>query len=296
MPMNLDGYTTLKPISEPEDKLATFYGTIVDGSGYRSLAIYQQVDAMTGSGATMTGAVGYGSFSVLDAYEYDTAGDTWVTLRYDTTDQIQLAHKFTTVSGSTPTFYSVTFTMKQVGTVAAAKYLWATIEADSSGPDGTAIWSSYKILANSLTKASAGEEITFYFRGGTTQALSASTVYYSVLSGDWSVSTSNHLAIHVDTVASGGTLWVYDAAWANTTTQSPYTQSKVVASWTAVAAYAFTAATAVIEDVEGTAIQEQIVDLKVYGPAIQYSCVESGTTSTCLMSVMGILGDPKYPA
>jgi hypothetical protein len=297
MPLNLDGYTTPKQICVPQDYTATIYGAILDCSGYRSLAISQAVDAITGASHTKTGAVKYGTFTSIGAYDYTTAGDTWVPLRYDTNDNVKLAHAFTTASGSTPSFYSVTFNMYQAGTVAASKYVWATLEGDSTGdPDDTPFHTSYKIAANGITTSTSGEEVTFYFRQTATSALTASTAYHCVLQGDWTLNTTNHLKLHVDTVASGGTLEIFDAAWADSTTQSPKTSASVVASWTAISANAFTAVSATVEDVEATAYQEQIVDLKQYGPAIRYECVGAGTQTTGLVSVHASLGDPKSPA
>ena len=206
MPMNLNGYTNPVTIAEAQDYTATFYGAIVDGRGYRSLQILQSADAITGTGHTKTGAVKYGSFVGLDAYDYPTAGDTWVPLRNGGSDNVELAHKFTTVGGSTPTFYSVTMRLREEGTVAAAKYVWVAIDDDSSGPN-TSIWTSYKVLAADISTATNGELVTFYVRGGATSALTASTVYYATLSGDYSASATNQIQLHVDTVsASGGTL------------------------------------------------------------------------------------------
>lgn len=296
MPLNLAGYTTPKQICVPQDYTATIYGAIVDGSGYRSLSIIQAADAITGASHTKTGAVKYGSFTNLSAYDYTTTGDTFIPLRNGASDNVKIAHKFTTASASTPTFYSVKMRLREEGTVAAAKYVWVTIEGDSSGPDGTAVWTSYKKLAADISTASGGEDITFYFRQSATSALTASTVYYAVLQGDYTASSTNQIQARIDTVASGGTVYLYDSSWANVTTQTLETTCSVVTSWTAVSAYAFTAATATIEDVEATAIQEKVVDLKQYGPAIRYECVGAGTETTALLSVIGILGDPKSPA
>jgi len=296
MPLNLNAYTTPKQIIVPQDYTATIYGAIVDGSGYRSLSIIQAADAITGSSHTKTGAVKYGSFTNLSAYDYTTAGDTWIPLRNSGSDNVKIAHKFTTASGSTPTFYSVTMRLREEGTVATSKYMWVTIEGDSSGPDGSAVWTSYKVACEDTSTASGGEDITFYFRQSATSALTASTAYYAVLQADYTASATNQIQARVDTVASGGTVYLYDSSWANVSTQSLETTCSVVASWTAVAAYAFTAATATIEDVEATAIQEKVVDLTQYGPAIRYEAVGAGTETTALMSTIGILGDPKYPA
>ncbi|MEA3225730.1 MAG: hypothetical protein U9Q07_07240, partial [Planctomycetota bacterium] len=254
-----------------------------------------QVDAITGSGGTMTPTVEYAeSAPSLDAYEYTTAGDTWIPLRYDTNDNIKVAHKFTTAAGSTPTFVTVRFKLYQAGTVAASKYIWATIEADSSGPDGTAITTSYKILANSITTSTSGEWVTFTFRE--VPALSASTVYYVVLQGDWTVNTTNHIKCHVDTVTSGGTVFLYDSAWANVGTQSLHTDCEQVASWTAVtpANSAFTARTATIEDVQATAHEFKYIDARVYGPYVHLVMTKSGTVSTALCSAYAVKTAPQY--
>lgn len=299
-----------EPILAPLDRTATAYSDVVDcaldadGStirGYKELAISLSADGITGTSHTVTPTVQYASgLTYVSAYDYATAGDTWITLRYDSGDQVKLAHKFTTAASgdaSTATIFKVKFYMKQVGTVAASKYVWATLEGDSSGPDGSAVQTSYKIAANSIS--ATGEYVEFEFRQPI--ALTADTVYYVVLQGDWTVSTSNHLAIYVDTVASGGTLWVYDSGWANTTTQSPNTTCSAIGSWTAAVVTnkagttsAFTAFTATIEDVKATAHQTRYLDANTYGRYIHVVMTSSGTKTTGLTSGSVMKLNPQY--
>jgi hypothetical protein len=299
MPLNLAGYTTIKPIAVAQDRTATFYGTIVDTTGYRSLSILQGIDAVTGASHTKTGAVKYGSFTNLGTYDNTAAGDTWIPLRNSGTDNVKIAHAFTPASGSTPTFYSVRIFLYQAGTVAANKHIWVTMEGDApTDPDDTPFWTSYKIAANGVTTSTSGEWVTFYFRDSAVGALTASTQYHVVLQGDYTASTTNHIKAYVTTVTSGGTISLYDAAWGQVATQTLKTDCSVVASWTTITANAFTAVatTNPIEDVEATAVQEQVVDCKQYGPAIRYECVGAGTQTTALCYAVGVLGDPKSPA
>lgn len=299
-----------QPLFAPQDRTATFYSDVIDCAldsdgttvrGFKEVAISLAGDALTGSGCTFTPTVQYASgLTNISAYDYTTAGDTWVTLRYDTNDQVKLAHKFTTAASgaaSTCTIFKVKFYMKQVGTVAASKYLWATLEGDSSGPDGSAVQTSYKIAANSIS--ATGEYVEFEFREPV--ALTAATVYYVVLQGDWTLSTSNHLAIYVDTVASGGTLYVYDSAWANTTTQSPNTTCSAIGTWTSATvttkggtSSAFTAITATIEDVKATAHQTRYLDAMAYGRYARVVMTKSGTATTALLSGSALKLNPQY--
>ncbi len=308
--MSLRTAAAPEAIMAPLDRTATAYSDVIDcqldadGSSYRNyrmVAVSISADGITGSGATMTPTMQYAaSLTNVSAYDYTTAGDTWITLRYDTDDQVKLAHKFTTAASgaaATATIFKVKFYMKQVGSIAASKYVWATLEGDSSGPDGTAQQTSYKILANSIS--STGEYITFEFRQPI--ALTAATVYYVVLQGDWTLSTTKHLAIYVDTVASGGTLYVYDSSWANTSTQSPNTTCQAIGTWTAVtptdhagSASAFTACTATIEDVKGTAHQTRYLDATVYGRYMRMVLTKSGTVSTCVCSASAVKIDAQY--
>lgn len=301
MALRVKGQTYPVPISilKPKDRTATTYSDVIDccpdGNQHRELAVTVACDALTNTSASATPTLQYAAaLTNVAAYDYTTAGDTWVTLRYNTNDQVKLAHKFTTAgtgAAATATIFRAKFYMKQVGTVAAAKYVWATLEGDSSGPDGTAVQTSAKILANSIS--STGEYITFEFHEPI--ALTASTVYYVVLQGDWTLSTSNHLAVKVDTVASGGTLYVYDSGWANTTTQSPNTLCDAIGTWTSVTPLpaAFDAITAVNEDEEDYGTQTRYLDACAYGRFVRLVLTETATWTTNLCYANALLMGPK---
>lgn len=278
----------------PASRTAVTYSEVVDATGYDRVALFQNVGAF-GAG-TLTGTMYYATSAAdLAAYQYLTAGDTWVPLRNGASDNVKIAHKFTTAVGSTPTIYQVTFRLKQLGTLSSGDYIWCTIEGDStSAPDGSAIATSYKVAADGLTTATAGELVTFTFRESTVQALSASTVYYVVLQGDYTASSSNQVQMHVDTVASGGTIYLYDSAWANVSTQTPPTTCLQIASWTAVTAYNFTAVTSDQVNDATYCSQVKLVDTDQYGPYLQYYAAETSAWTGLLLSVSAVKLDPQY--
>lgn len=286
-------------ILAPKDRTATSYSDVIDcipnGNAHRELAIIVACDAETDGSASATPSLQYAAgLTNISAYDYTTLGDTWVTLRYNTNDQIMLAHKFTTAASgaaATCTIHKVKFYMKRVGTIAASTYVWATLEGESTGaPDGSAIQTSYKIAAAGI--GTSGEYVTFQFREPI--ALTAATAYYVVLQGDWTLSTSNHLAVYVDTVASGGTLYVYDSGWANTSTQSPNTLCEAIGTWTAVTPEpsAFAAITAVNEDVVSS-VQTKYLNVQTYGRYVRLVLTETATWTTCLSTAFAVLMGPS---
>jgi len=292
--MRTDSTPAFKALIQPASRTATIYSEVLDASGYSKVAFHQHTGAL-GAG-TATGTAYYATSAAdLAAYQYLTAGDTWIPLRNGASDNVLIGHAFTTAAGSTPSFYQVTFRLKQLGTLSAGDYIWVTLEGDSTGdPDGTAIATSYKVDATAITTATAGELVTFTFRESTVAALTASTAYHVVLQGDYTASSSNQIQMHVDTVSSGGTIELYDSSWADVTTQTPPTTCLQIASWTAVSGYNFTAVTADNQAVETLANQTVVWDSKAYGPYCMYNLAETSAWTGCVQELSAVKLDPQY--
>lgn len=277
----------------PASRTAVTYSEVIDASGYETCTINQQIGAF--GGGTVTGTFYYATAATdLTNYQYLTAGDTWIPLRNGASDNVKIAHKFTTGAASTPTIYQVTFRLYQKGTLSSGDYIWCTLEGDSSGPDGSAIATSYKVDATDITTSTVGELVTFTFRESTVQALTAATAYHVVLQGDYTAGSTNQICMHVDTVASGGTIYLYDSGWTNVSTQTPPTTCLAVASWTAATDYNATAVTSDHVNVAAYDNQKIVVPTKQYGPYLQWYLAETSSWTGLLVSVNANLGDAKY--
>lgn len=78
--------------------------------------------------------------------------------------------------------------------------LWVTVETDNSdNPSGSALGTSANIDVSTLSTDVAGAEVNFTI---STSGLSASTLYWIVMQGDWTRSDTNH--VHLDVRDAGG--------------------------------------------------------------------------------------------
>lgn len=148
-------------------------------------------------------------FSVLTG---TTAG---VALRTAAATAIKLAASFTTPNNSvTPSVKSVMLPLKK-GESLASGTLTLTIEADSSGPTGTALQTATFDLST-LTTAFTGATFTFT----TPATLAANTKYWIVLAGDYTEHVANNVTWRTTTVASGGNASVFGSSWSASATNN----------------------------------------------------------------------------
>lgn len=105
--------------------------------------------------------------------------------------------------------------LKRNGTVAAGKVLNVELQADSAGdPSGTA-------LATSLSVAADLIPVTYgwvMFTLATPLDLADGSAYHVVLTGDYDASATDNVSWRANSVASGGNMSFFDAAWAQTAT------------------------------------------------------------------------------
>lgn len=146
---------------------------------------------------------------------YDTGDDSQLGLRINTNDNIKLAQSITTGAASR-TSNKIKLKLKRNGTITAAKKVYVTIEADSTGPAGTPITNgtSADVLCTAITGTAGWIEFTFT----TAFTLTASTKYWIVLQGDYDVSGTNYIEWEIDNGSSpytDGDAYIYDSSWAS---------------------------------------------------------------------------------
>lgn len=193
-------------------RASTATGADIDALVYDGPAFAVMDAAAQGSGITAN--VKFQHASLTAGESYTTVGTNNIVLRNGATDNVLLAAKFTKSGASV--VKKATLKLKAVGTLGSGD-VWVTILADSSGPTGSALVTSAKIAASSIS-TSEYQDVTFTFATGL--ALADSTVYHLVLQGDFSASSSNHVTWRTATVASGGNSAVYDTSWAAVATNS----------------------------------------------------------------------------
>lgn len=203
-------------------------------------------------------------------YNPAVAGTNNIPLRNGAADNVKLAAKFTqTTAASVKT---VVLPLKKIGTISSGD-IWITIEGDSSGPSGSAAGTSVKIAASTIADSYAGVTFTF----ATPVELSAETVYYIVLQGDYTASASNQIQWRTATVASGGNSYVYDSAWAAVATNShEYLANQ----------YAFADATAFTAVGNTASTQSKTVNLSEIGGTVRAVATVAGGSSTGAVSVV----------
>lgn len=288
--MGLDLASVVDPIKcvQPAAKTATFVGGVIESLPFRKVIFVQDVGVVAGTTPTLNGKIQEAT-SLPEDTELQTgigAQDAWVPLRNGAADNLQVAMSWTTVGAVT--IYKVKVNLKQIGTVVAAKKIWATIEGDSTGdPDGTPVQTSELIEAADIS--TDGEYITFTFK--TPTELTAATPYHFVISGDYATSATNQIQVGVETVVSGGNIELYDAAWADVTTQTMEAQGFSL-TFADVSGATFAEVTDAGIDKETP--QEVAVDTANYGPYLRYyGTISTSGGDSFTMSVLALCGEKK---
>lgn len=146
---------------------------------------------------------------------YTTTGTNDIVLRNNTNDNIKLAAKFT--QSGAGQVKRVGLKLKKNGTITSGKILTLTLETNNAGdPSGTALGTAVTVQTDSI--GTAYDWVVFTFTNPVDVA--DGTVYWLVLAGDYTVSSSNNITWRTATVASGGNANVFDSAWAAVSTNS----------------------------------------------------------------------------
>jgi hypothetical protein len=288
--MGVDTGSAVDPIKcvRPAAKTATFNGGVVDAQNYRKVLFFQDVGVVAGTTPTLDGKIQASARPAEDTVLQTGIGatDAWVPLRNGAADNVQVAASWTTVGAIT--VYQVKVYLKRIGTIVTGKKIWATIEGDSTGdPDGTPVATSELVEAQDI--GTDAEYVTFTFK--TPADLGAATAYHLVFSGDYAASASNQVQVGVETVVSGGNIELYDAAWADVTTQTMEVQAYSL-SFSDVSGATFTQVTDLGSEIETP--QEIEVDTATYGPFLRYvGTIGGGGGESYTMAVTAVGGEKK---
>lgn len=213
-------YELFYPLARTQT-VGTYGSKVIDRNGFRSgVVLWQSTKSSAGTACSAyvvvqesNEAVPGGGLNNMTASTADSLGIRNVA---DSTN-IQVA--FTVTQDSTRTISSVTLKMRKVGAPTATNGVILTIQTDNSGdPSGTAVHADAidTVLISSI--GSTWQWVTFTFDRPVD--LTASTVYHYVLSGNYTISTTAHVQVYLETVGSGGDITSQGpaAAWTASTT------------------------------------------------------------------------------
>lgn len=138
-------------------------------------------------------------------------GEAYLVLRNGTNDNTELGVTFT--ADGDISVQRVLVYLKRTGTISSGD-VWLQIQGDDTGPDDSSIGQSRKVSASSI--GTTGEWVEFIF--DTPVDLVDEDDYWIVLQGDYTLSSSNHISLGVDTVGSGGDVSIHDSDWGSVVT------------------------------------------------------------------------------
>ena len=190
------------------------YSTDYDMKEYTGTCQFM-LDSALGTQASTGMAVKIQSSDLAVGASYTTVGATDNILLSGATTNAKLAASFTQVG--VRQIKSVQLRLKQIGTVADAKYLTLAIYADSTGPTGSALATAGTVLAKNVSKDGYAP-ILFTF--ATPYAVANNTKYWLVLTADYDASGTNAIEWRTNTLVSGGNFAKYDESWAAVATKS----------------------------------------------------------------------------
>jgi len=146
---------------------------------------------------------------------YDGVDDGSRKLRSAAATDLQIAIPFTPAVDMT--IQAVDLMLSSLGTIAAGESVWVEIDTDAAGDPAGAEVSGAQALTESrkVEAVTVPDSITptrFYFEDGVD--LTAATLYWIKLSGDTTLSATDCIQVHYNTVVGTSGCKKYDAAWA----------------------------------------------------------------------------------
>jgi hypothetical protein len=269
----------------PAAHQASLVGRVLDARNFRRVIFHQQCGVVSGTNPTWDGKIQASPppAETVDCQQM-TPGTTENILRDGAASNLELAAAFTTGAGGN-TIREIKLMLKKIGTVVSGKILTLEIQGDTAGdPDGTAVQTADTVQTDDIGSSFA--LVTFTFKDPID--LTAATKYHAVLGGDYATSATNAIVWRSFTVASGGNLSYYDAAWAQTATEDLEIQGLELV-FADVSGATFTQITASNPDAE-----EVSVDRKTVEPYLRYVGTIGGTaTPTFNLSSVSIGGEKK---
>lgn len=225
-----------------------------------------------------TSDIGVGSVNVT------TAPDVAIGLRVGATDNIKLALHFT--QSGAKSIKNVYLKLKRVGTIGGTDTITLNLYANTGtyAPTGSTLGASANVVPSTI--GTEWEWVKFTF--STPVELSASTVYHAELTGAYTQSATNYVALGVATVASGGNLNIYDSSYGGTVA----TQQGCMK----IEQYAFADATGgAFKSVSTAAVQEVLVlNSKLLGSHVRAVGTIGGTDNPAVTSCVNMVYVPQY--
>ena len=271
--MYIHDKTDLVGLIPADVRAATYTTADFDISAYiRQGKLILDAEAQ-GSGITNTVKVQHSPAAAVGAAS-SAAGDADLPLNKSTGGKTKLAVKFTQTGARQIKHIDVV--LKKNGTIASDKTLTLSLQSDSSGPDGTDLGVAGTVLANSI--GASYETVRFTF--ATPVPVADSTVYWVVITSNYTASDTNYIDWHVTTVVSGGTVSTYaPSSWTAVTTQSAMFTSYQY-NFADVPGGAFTAVG------NAASLQDLGIDLDSLGPALRAVATVAGGSSTGAYSLV----------
>lgn len=215
-----------------------YYTDPLDRRQFRACDVLLQLGVL-GSSATIDAKIQEAGYEEQLHAMLDGAQDTGLVLRNGTNDNTELSVTFTTPAGDGITVTQIKAKFKGVGTLAAAKKITCTLQALGTGePDDTDLFTPVAgDIAPDELSTTVYETVTFDVPAGI--HLLAATEYAVVFEGDFDLSSSNHVLLGIDTVASGGTINIHDTDWGTLVTTQKGLVDVLGHDWVDVAGAAF---------------------------------------------------------
>lgn len=239
----------------------------VSGYGGFSTASFQSLNT---AGTTPTLAAKLqGSAAPVVLNTFTTAGATDNKLRAGASTTVKLAVKFTQAGAKSVS--AVTLYLKKLGTITAATTISLDVFADSSGPTGSSLGTAATVLTDNIPTAAYTPTV---FTFAKPVDLTDAVVYWYVLTGNYTASSSNCILWSSLTVGSGGTLATNDATtWTAVTTEKPLFYDNQY-TFTDITGATFTAATT-----GTTALSTLMFDAASLPVWIRVYCTIGGTSN-----------------
>lgn len=217
----------------------SYYTDPLDRRQFRACDVLLQLGTL-GSSATIDAKIQEAGYEEQLHAMLDGAQDTGLVLRNGTDDNTELSVTFTTPAGDGVTVTQIKAKFKRVGTVASGKVITATLQALGTGePDDTDLFTPVAgDLAPDEISSTEYETVVFDVPAGI--HLAAATEYAVVFEGDFALSSSNHVLLGIDTVASGGNINIHDDDWGALVTTQKGLVDVLGHDWADVSGAAFT--------------------------------------------------------
>lgn len=241
--------------------------------------------AIPSAGAAPTWAVKIQTSDIaVGSVNVTTDPSVAIGLRIGATDNIKLA-AYWTQSGARSIKY-VYLKLKRVGTIGGTDTITLNLYANTGtyAPTGSTLGTATVVVPSTL--GTEWEWVKFTF--STPVELSDATVYHAELTGGYTQSASNYVALGVVTVASGGNLNIFDSSYGGTVSTQQVCMKIEQYNFADATGGAFSA-------VSDAAVQEALVlNSKLLGTHVRAVGTIGGTDTPTVTSCVNMVYVPQY--